>query len=160
MGLALAGGAAQAQSTPGAGSSVTGGQAAPAVQPGTGTRNTPDKKDDAVAACRPQVHRGRRRGRHVRGAGRQLAASKATDAQVKSFASMLVDHHTAANNELVKLANAKGVELPPCPQRGLRNDIDKLGKRNGADFDAHFVREVGIEAHEKDIKMFEQAGRT
>ena len=89
----------------------------------------------------------------------QLAASKATDPNVKSFAGMLVDQHTAANNELVKIANAKGVELPAAPKHALRRDIEKLGKKNGEAFDRDFVREVGIQAHEKDIKMFQKASK-
>ncbi|MCG2593154.1 DUF4142 domain-containing protein [Ramlibacter sp. XY19] len=157
--LALALGAAQAQSAaPGAGSSMTGGQAAPAAQPGTGTRNMPDAKNKLARADRKFIENAAEGGMFEAQAG-QLGASKASDAQVKSFASMLVDQHTAANNELVKLANAKGVELPAVPGHGMRRDIDKLGKRNGADFDEHFVREVGIKAHEKTIKMFEKAGK-
>ena len=158
VGLALSWGAAQAQ-TPGAGSSVTGGQSAPAAQAGAGTRNTPTRKDDAVS-------RGDRKFIETAvGAGMfevqvsQLAASKATDNNVKSFAGMLVDQHTAANNELVKIANARGVELPPAPKRSLRRDIEKLGKKDGAEFDRDFVREVGIKAHEKDIKLFEKASK-
>lgn len=150
--------AAQAQqATPGTGSSVTGGQSAPMAQPGTGTRNMPTTQDDKVA-------RGDRKFiEDAAGAGMfevqvaQLAAAKASDAQVKSFASMLVDHHTAANNELVQIANARKVELPAAPKRSLRKDIEKLGKKNGAEFDREFIREVGIEAHEKDIKLFEKA---
>jgi putative membrane protein len=156
--LGLSFGAAQAQTT-GAGTSATGGQSAPAAQPGTGTRNTPTKKDDKVA-------RGDRKFiEEAAGSGMfevqvaQLAASKATDANVKSYASMLVDHHTAANNELVKIANAKGVELPAAPPRGMRKEIEKLGKKNGAEFDREFVREVGIKDHKKDIKKFEHASK-
>lgn len=155
-------GAAQAQTTgtgTGTGSSATGGQAAPAAQPGTGTRNVPAKKDDKVA-------RGDRKFiEQAAGSGMfevqvsQLAASKATDANVKSYASMLVDHHTAANNELVKIANARGVELPAAPPRAMRKDIEKLGKKNGAEFDRDYVREVGIKAHEKDIKLFQGASK-
>lgn len=154
--LAFSFGAAQAQ-TPGTGSSATGGQAAPAAQPGTGTRNQPVKS---------QVARGDRK--FIEDAANsgmfevqiaQLAASKATDAQVKSYASMLVDHHTAANNELVKIANARGVELPAAPKRALRKDIEQLGKKNGAEFDRDFVRKVGIKAHEKDIKLFQKASK-
>jgi putative membrane protein len=151
-------GAAQAQTT-GTGSSATGGQSAPAAQPGTGTRNAPSKQDDKVA-------RGDRKFiEQAAGSGMfevqvsQLAASKATDANVKSYASMLVDHHTAANNELVKIANARGVELPAAPPRGLRKDIEKLGKKNGAEFDKDYIREVGIKAHEKDIKLFQGASK-
>ncbi len=151
-------GAAQAQTT-GTGSSATGGQSAPAAQPGTGTRNVPTKKDDKVA-------RGDRKFiEQAAGSGMfevqvsQLAAAKASDAAVKSYASMLVDHHTAANNELVKIANARKVELPAAPKRALRRDIEKLGKKSGAEFDRDYVREVGIKAHEKDIKMFQKASK-
>ncbi|MDB5898917.1 MAG: hypothetical protein JWP22_3047 [Ramlibacter sp.] len=158
LALALSFGGAHAQ-TPGAGSSMTGGQAAPAAQPGAGTRNSPTGKSEKVA-------RGDRKFiEAAAGSGMfevqvsQLAASKATDPAVKSFASMLVDHHTAANNELVKLANAKGVELPAAPKRALRRDIEKLGKQNGAEFDRDYVRNVGIKAHEKDIKMFQDASK-
>ena len=160
--LAFAVGAAQAQATgggTGSTSSATGGQSAPAAQPGTGTRNAPTKQDDKVA-------RGDRKFiEEAAGSGMfevqvsQLAASKATDAQVKSYASMLVDHHTAANNELVKIANARGVELPAAPKRSLRKDVEKLGKKSGAEFDRDYVREVGIKAHQKDIKLFEGASK-
>ena len=145
--FALALGAAHAQSTaPSAGSSMTGGQVAPAA------------KDKIARSDRKFIEKAAESGMFEVQVG-QLAAAKASDAQVKSFAGMLVDQHTAANNELVKLANVKGVELPAAPNHGLRKDIDKLGKRNGAEFDEHFVREVGIKSHEKAIKMFEKAGK-
>jgi putative membrane protein len=154
--LALSFGGAQAQAT-GAGTSATGGQSAPVAQPGTGTRNLPDARklargdrkfiDAAASSGMFEVQVA------------QLAASKATDPNVKSFAGMLVDQHTAANNELVKIANAKGVELPAAPKHALRRDIEKLGKKNGEAFDRDFVREVGIQAHEKDIKMFQKASK-
>jgi putative membrane protein len=70
-----------------------------------------------------------------------------------------VDHHTAANNELVKIANARGVELPAAPPRALRRDIEKLGKKSGQEFDRDFVRNVGIKAHEKDIRTFQDASK-
>ena len=156
LALALCTLSAQAQ-TPGTGSSATGGQAAPAAQPGTGTRNAPAAQDDKIArGDRKFIEEAANSGMfEVQVA--QLAAAKATDPEVKSYASMLVDHHTAANNELVKIANARKVELPAAPKRALRRDIEKLGKTQGAEFDREFVREVGIKAHEKDIRMFEKA---
>lgn len=156
--LALSLGAAQAQ-TPGTGTSATGGQAAPMAQPGAGTRNLPARKDDRIARGDRKFIEDAANSGMFEVQVAQLAASKATDANVKSFASMLVDHHTAANNELVKIANAKGVELPAAPKRALRRDIEKLGKKNGAEFDRDFVRNVGLKAHEKDIKLFEKAGK-
>ena len=141
------------------GSSVTGGRSAPAAQAGTGTRNAETNKDDQVA-------RGDRKFiQEAAGSGMfevqaaQLAAQQASDANVKSFAGMLIDHHTKANDELVKLANAKRVELPAAPPRAMRRDVEKLGKKKGEEFDREFVREVGIKAHEKDIKAFEKASK-
>ncbi len=160
LALALSFGAAQAQpATPGTGSSATGGQAAPMAQPGAGTRNSPTGKSEKVArGDRKFIEEAASSGMFEVQVS-QLAASKATDANVKSYASMLVDHHTAANNELVKIANAKGVELPAAPKRALRNDIEKLGKKSGAEFDRDYVRNVGIKAHEKDIKLFQKASK-
>jgi putative membrane protein len=155
--LAFAFGAAQAQA-PGTGSSATGGQAAPMAQPGTGTRNLPDKSQKIARGDRKFIEQAAGSGMfEVQVA--QLAAAKATDANVKSYASMLVDHHTAANNELVKIANARGLELPAAPPRALRRDIEKLGKKSGDEFDRDFVRNVGIKAHEKDIKSFQKASK-
>jgi putative membrane protein len=157
LALAFAFGGAQAQ-TSGAGTSATGGQAAPAAQPGTGTRNLPNNANKVARGDRKFIENAANSGMfEVQIA--QLAASKASDANVKSFAGMLVDQHTAANNELVKIANARGVELPAAPKRSLRRDIEKLGKKNGDEFDRDFVRKVGIKAHEKDIKMFEKASK-
>lgn len=148
--LAFSFGAAQAQTT------GTAPAAAPAAQGGTGTRNTPARKLD---------HRDRKFVESAAQGGMfevqvgQLAVSKASDPNVKSFAQMLVEQHTQANNELTQLANAKGVEMPAAPKHSQRREIEKLGKRSGADFDQHFVREVGIKAHEKDIKSFQKAAK-
>ena len=148
--------ASKAATTPNTGSSMTGGQAAPMAQPGTGTRNAETKKDDTLAKADRKFIQKAAEGGMFEVEIAQLAASKATDPAVKSFASMLVDEHSKANNELVQLANARKVELPAAPPRGKRKDIEKLGKKTGADFDSAFVREVGIKDHEKDIKMFEK----
>lgn len=155
LALALSFGAAQAQ-TPGAGNSATGGQSAPMAQPGSGTRNTPAAK--MARGDRKFIEEAAGSGMFEVQAA-QLAAAKATDANVRSFANMLVDQHTAANNDLTKLANAKGVELPAAPPHGLRKDIEKLGKKSGEEFDRAFVREVGIKDHEKDIKKFGSASK-
>lgn len=90
----------------------------------------------------------------------RLAVSRAADPAVKGFAGMLVEHHSAANTELAQLAGARGVTLPTGLPRGLRKQIDKLGKLSGAEFDKAYVSGVGIRAHRKDIQLFEKAGRS
>lgn len=164
LALAFAFGTAVAQTSgaaggAGAGTSATGGGAAPKAQAGTGTRNAETKKDDKLASGdRKFVTEAAGSGMFEVQVG-QLAASKAGDQGVKNFASMLVEHHSAANNELTQLANAKGVELPAAAPKAMRNDIDKLGKKTGQDFDREYVREVGIKAHQKDIKLFQKASQ-
>jgi putative membrane protein len=49
------------------------------------------------------------------------------------------------------------VELPAAPTHAMRREIESLAKRTGKEFDQEFVRNVGIKAHEKDIKKFEKA---
>jgi putative membrane protein len=156
MVLAQTSSSSSSTAAPGQGSSMTGGQAAPATQAGAGTRNAETRKDDKLArADRKFIQEAAESGMfEVQVA--QLAASKATDPAVKSFADMLVKEHSQANNELVQLANSKSVELPAAPPRGKRRDVEQLGKRTGNDFDRAFVREVGIKAHENDIKKFEK----
>lgn len=152
-------GATGATGTGSTGSSATGGQTAPMAQPGSGTRNSESKKDDKLdGGDRKFVQAAAGSGMFEVQAA-QLASTKATDPALKSFASMLVDHHTAGNNELTKLANSKGVELPAAPPRAMRQDIEKLGKKTGSEFDRDFVRDVGVKAHEKDIKLFEKASK-
>ncbi len=163
--LSLAMGTAWAQSGSGSGSmgssggsgaSPSGGQAAPTVQPGTGTRNTP--KSTLARADRRFIEEAASSGMMELQAA-QLAATKANDPAVKSYAAMLADHHGTANSELMQLAASLGVELPAAPKRTARNEIEKLGKRTGAEFDREFVREVGIKEHERDIKRFQSASK-
>ncbi|MBA2672163.1 DUF4142 domain-containing protein [Ramlibacter sp.] len=158
-GIAVAQTSGGSVGTSGTGSSVTGGQSAPAAQAGTGTRNSETKKDDKLArGDRKFIEKAAESGMFEVQVS-QLAATKATDANVKSYASMLVDHHTAANNELIQLANGKHVELAAAPPRAMRRDMEKLGKKSGAEFDRDFVRDVGMKAHEKDIRLFEKASK-
>jgi putative membrane protein len=148
---------AQSATTGSTGSSVTGGQAAPAAQPGTGTRNAETRKDDKLVRADRRFVEQAAQGGMFEVQVAQLAATKSTDPGVKDFARKLVEEHQQANNELVQLANAKHIELPAAPSRGQRHEIEKLGKMTGADFDKHFVQQVGIKDHEKDIRQFEKA---
>jgi putative membrane protein len=138
------------------GSSMTGGTAAPAAQPGTGTRNTPSKNQDKLARADRKFIEDAAEGGMMEVQVGQLAQGKASDPNVKNFGETLVKDHTKANNELVQLANSKHVELPASPSHGERRDIEKMGKLSGKDFDKKFVA-MGVKDHEKDIKKFEKA---
>ncbi len=161
LGSALAQGGSTGSNTmgPGAGPSspaATGG--VPATQAGTGTRNTPQQGAKLARGDRKFIEQAASSGLFELQAA-QLAATKATDPAVKRYAAQLADHHGAANGELMSLANSLGLELPPAPKRAMRNQIEKLGKLSGAEFDQAFAQNVGVKEHEKDIKAFQKAAR-
>lgn len=85
-----------------------------------------------------------------------LAQQKAQNADAKSFGSMLVTDHTAANNELKTLAQNKGVALPTALPKKEQKVIDKLEKSKH--FDKDFAKD-GVKDHKKDIKEFEKASK-
>ena len=84
----------------------------------------------------------------------ELAAQRASNAEVKNFAEKLVSEHQSVNSELTQIAGQKNVKID------TDNDKDRaykrLSKKSGADFDQEFVEHM-IDEHEKDIKMFEKA---
>lgn len=86
----------------------------------------------------------------------KLAESKAQDAEVKSFGSMLVTDHSAANDELKALAQKKGVTLPTDLPKKEQKTLDKLSKSK--QFDKDFAHD-GVQDHKHDIKEFEKASK-
>lgn len=84
----------------------------------------------------------------------KLAASKAANAEVKSFAQMMVTDHTKANNELKDLAAKNNIVLPKEVSSTHKSLMDDLNKATGADFDKTYV-DAMVDDHEEDVKMFE-----
>jgi putative membrane protein len=87
----------------------------------------------------------------------KLGESKAQNADVKSFASMLNTDHSAANQELMALAQKKGVTVPSALPKKEQKKVDKLAKAK--DFDKNFIHEQGIEDHKHDIKDFQKEAK-
>jgi putative membrane protein len=87
----------------------------------------------------------------------KMAESKAQNAEVKSFGSMLVTDHSAANDELKALAQKKGVTLPTELPKKEQKKVDKMAKAK--DFDKTFIHEQGVEDHKHDVKDFEKASK-
>ena len=89
----------------------------------------------------------------------RLAAEKAQDEAVKRYAAMLVEQHTAANQELSTLAQSKGQTLPTTLPMGKRRELERMGRLSGAAFDSAFVQNVGIREHRQDIRQFREVSR-
>jgi len=84
----------------------------------------------------------------------QAAAQKATSADVKKFAQMMIDHHTKATQQMQAVATPLGVQpsqtLMPIHQAML----DKVNSKSGKDFDEAYMDAMET-AHTMDIAMFQ-----
>jgi len=89
----------------------------------------------------------------------KLAASKAQNAEVKTFAQKMVDDHSKAGEELKALAAQKKVTLPTDVLPTHKEIMNKLSKLSGADFDKEYVKAM-VTAHEKDVAAFENVSKT
>lgn len=87
----------------------------------------------------------------------KLAAQKATDPAIKSFAQKMVDDHTKAGDELKALAQSKGVELPGDVSMMQKGKLKMLSSADGAKFDKRYADSMGVKAHEDTVKLFQKA---
>jgi len=84
----------------------------------------------------------------------QLAAQRASNSEVRTFAQKLVDDHSKVNSELMQIASQKSVNVDKDNDQSRA--YKRLAKKSGAEFDQEFVEHM-IDDHERDIKMFEKA---
>lgn len=90
----------------------------------------------------------------------RLAASRSLDPRVRSYAELLARQHAQANGELGGMMRARGLAVPvalPADKAAKLRQLASL--RPSAEFDAGYVRVVGIEDHRAAIGRFERAQR-
>lgn len=112
---------------------------------GTGKLGSQDEKFmmDAAKGGMMEVEMGR------------LAIQKASSADVKSFGQRMVDDHSKANSRLKSIASEKGVTLPTTLPADMRQDMDKMSKLSGAEFDKMYMSHM-LKDHKKDVAEFEK----
>jgi putative membrane protein len=88
-------------------------------------------------------------------AGR-IATSKATNADVRAYAQRMVTEHGRSNEELQKLATAKGLALPTALDDAHQEVIDKLQDSPAPRFDRVYITQM-VQDHQKAIAMFNTA---
>ncbi len=86
----------------------------------------------------------------------RMALQKASNPKVKSFAQMMVDDHSKANDELKALAAKKNITLPATPGDEAQEHINELAKQSGAEFDKEYM-ELMTKDHQEDIDLFGEA---
>lgn len=79
----------------------------------------------------------------------KMAVKMGKSPEVKNVGKTLVTDHTRANGELMALAKAKGVKLPPAP---------KMPKMSADNFDSAFLTQA-MQDHQKDIAAYERAAK-
>jgi len=91
----------------------------------------------------------------------QLAQQKASSDDVKKFAQSMIDDHTPNNEQLVKLATAKGLTPPTDPNAMQQKMLTHLQGLSGAKFDKAYVK-IQVKAHTmmlKDMRMEARSGK-
>ena len=77
----------------------------------------------------------------------QLAAQRATIADVKKYGQMMVDDHTAAGEKLKTAVARHNITLPTAIDDKHRDLHEKLSTRQGAEFDADYI-DAMVDGHE------------
>jgi putative membrane protein len=94
---------------------------------------------------------------HTEVEGSKLAQTKAASGDVKKFAETMIKDHTKVGDELDQLAASKNVKVPTEPSLTQKAKLKMLGAYDGANFDKHYAREIGVSAHEDTVKLFRKA---
>lgn len=87
-------------------------------------------------------------------ASAKLARDKSTSADIRDFASMMIEDHTASTAKVKKAAGEAQTAITPDPtltddQKGM---LDDLRKRTGADFDKAYVKQQ-VDAHREALAL-------
>ena len=86
----------------------------------------------------------------------KLAAQKAADAETRKFAATMVADHGKANDELKSLAKSNGWELPAALDADAEKQVDALGRKSGAEFDAAYAEGMRKD-HDQAVALFQDA---
>jgi putative membrane protein len=82
----------------------------------------------------------------------QLAVQNASSPEVRSFAQLMIDHHTAANAQLAELARSMNVTLPTTVAPNHRVILQGLRDLSGTEFDMAYVKQqLGDHALARDM---------
>ena len=84
----------------------------------------------------------------------RLAVERGASAAVKQFGQRMVDDHTRANEELMRLASGLGITVPALDAKH-RAPISKLSRLSGAEFDRAYMKQM-VTDHQKAVSLFQR----
>lgn len=86
----------------------------------------------------------------------KLAQQKSSNADVKAFGQMMIDHHTKASEETKALAQKKNITLPMALTEKGQEAYDDLNDETETDFNKKYA-DMMVDGHEKTIDKIEKA---
>jgi putative membrane protein len=87
-----------------------------------------------------------------------ILAAKYGGAEVKKFANHMVKDHTKANQELLKLADARRLTVARTMDADHSKTMDKLATMSGADFDRMYM-DGQVKDHKEAVALFEKQAK-
>jgi len=87
-----------------------------------------------------------------------LTTQKSKSPQVLAFAKKMIADHTAANNELTKIANGLGVKLPAALPTAEQGHLAEMRQGQANEYDQNYM-DMMVNDHAKTIDLFNGATR-
>lgn len=108
---------------------------------------------------------------HAEIAASQLALKKSNNPQVKRFAQQMIDDHSHGNQQLMTIAQQKGVDLPKRPDELHTEGAAAMANMSGSDFDREYMscmtsdhaellssaEDKAVTAKDPDVRSFAQS---
>ncbi len=85
-----------------------------------------------------------------------IALSKSQNPNIKQYAQMITDDHTAAGNELSTIVKNKNWQLSTSDDQNYKSMIDQLNNADTASFDRIYT-DLMIKSHQDAISLFKDA---
>jgi putative membrane protein len=85
----------------------------------------------------------------------ELAQQQAASEEVRQFGQRMVEDHGAANDQLMQIAQDKGIDLPQELSAEAQQLHDELAQKQGEEFDQAYMDEM-VSDHQKDVEEFQQ----
>jgi len=84
----------------------------------------------------------------------QLAQDHSSSETIKKYGQRVMADHTKMNKELMQIAKSLDMTLPEKLDKKRQDQVDKLSKIKGADFDRAYVKDM-ISGHQEAIMKYE-----
>jgi putative membrane protein len=81
----------------------------------------------------------------------KLALEKSKNSDVRQYAKQMIADHTPLNEQLIELAQQKGITLPTTASPKYQALKAQLSELSGSNFDQAYINEAGINGHMENL---------